>query len=700
MFKCLDLSFRPSRFLQLFHFFFSGLIFCIALTQAQAQSTSDSLKADRPIFDFAREWARRAHLNGSQFQIDDGTQDEVRKVAGLLVYAQHLRRNAKDSLLAKKIIEETNRWIQGHLKKNRPIGTTLSKTKDYDFELMQWAILLHGLGQDTSLIYPATARTIVFQGLKKPPHLGNKRLPLLIFRVPIGVGTLAFPETENHVLMSATWTWLINQWIVTKGHLDPELNRYRTKHLKSLTNKNSILEDQLLSVLARFVQNGYFETNARAYQSFSGLALLALASFSAPGPVLIGANAALEYTLVRLIYQSHLSVRYPPARRNWTYRDRYGLLQNDYLPLISWVIGFPAPERFITSNELLNSRQWSAFGMWTTLCNWQAPPALLELAHTKVRDRFHFYTRAQSRYTHRHYLQGKWPRYSVDLSAKKNKLGSPDLSQIPPIETPEFYWGNSEFTLSAGGAYEPYKGIEIAKFAHKEKVYDFFSRPTLLISQELANFSDPDEAKIYTLVANENAQHPYYAYNTGVYKNILFAQSRDSTPPISIPFHWIKNSRSRMDSSLHHLLIETDSLSPVKNYYLYVIETQMSRPPLRALVEFIPKNLPLHDLWEKLQSQPPLIFNAKDWQYTSSLSPHIFNIHWSKKPTLISLDLPKHFSQDMPLLEVSELSPLMEFTGNYYARAFDLGRFEYGIGIKNKRIWDWRDYRNPLLIKP
>ena len=627
-------------------------------------------------------------------------EDAVRKVAAILG-ARSANLNFSDFDLPANTLEQANDWVINHLKKDRKIGTTQTYKKDYDFDLLQWTILLHKFGRDTTLLKPAASRKIVFQGLKSPPHVGNKRLPLTIFRVNIGIGSLAFPETENHVLMSATWTHLINQWIEENPLNDYAIKKLKEKHPKLYINTNSVLEDQLLSVLARIVQNGYFETNARAYQSFSALCLLALGSYSNSPSVKLSAQAGVEYTFVKLIYQSHKGVRYPPARRNWQYRNKYGLLQSDYLPIMAWTMGMDFPQWAKEDQKLNSGRQWNGFGLWTVLSNYQLPQSLVDLSYNPIKKEHSFYTKAQVQYTHRHYLQGKWPRYSVGKDGK-NKMHSPDLRSERIFSSPEFYWGTTKYTLSSGGSYSRYSGLKVAKWADKQKIYDFLAKPTLLISDQLSNFKSPDQAKDLTLFASENSDPYYRSQNTGLYKNLLAVRNYDTkTPAISIPQKWIESSHESNNDFFQTNVFQFKETSPLKGFNAYMVSDKKNQ---KAILEFLPQSKHNYTKLSKLANEYLPNRNKYSWTYRSIAQQKDFqinfktNIYWSATNQSIHYE-PKKANKSA-LLEVFELDQNFKSTHKYYAKAYEFGFFEYGLTNTSKRIWDLRDYKHPKLLKP
>ncbi|MBC8131902.1 MAG: hypothetical protein H7X95_02900 [Deltaproteobacteria bacterium] len=163
------------------------------------------------------------------------------------------------------------------------------------------------------------------------------------------LGNLA--ETENHSLMIHSWRYLVNDYVKWAGSLNPTQRRYDARiaalyqspeFRASYDNQGTAgqpLVDYLLQMLGRPLHNGIFEQNSKAYESLSFHAILNLYMgankyLQTPSGLLVKAAAknALELFATKYALQTLEGKRYAPMRRDYGYRRRVGIGNNDYMP--------------------------------------------------------------------------------------------------------------------------------------------------------------------------------------------------------------------------------------------------------------------------------------------------------------------------------------------------------------------------------
>ena len=144
-----------------------------------------------------------------------------------------------------------------------------------------------------------------------------------------------------------------------------------------------------------------------------------MASYATPGPVRTAAEIALEYTLLKWRYQSSAGKGTPVHDATGSTEPAGGSLKMIIYPMFSHYLKEPFHfNPYCSSTECpYENKQIRAFSLWTLLllgvhrksCNPLDEP---------VKKGHHFFARMQVRYSHRHYLQGKWPRYPVHPKPK------------------------------------------------------------------------------------------------------------------------------------------------------------------------------------------------------------------------------------------------------------------------------------------
>jgi len=198
-------------------------------------------------------------------------------------------------------------------------------------------------------------------------------------------GRYKSPETENHILMTYGWIYLINNYVKWMAGLPLDDARYDKRVYdiyqsdpSHYDNDSGVLTDFVLQILGRVVHSDLFETNARPYESFSTSAIMNFYSFA---DKLFPDNAncirvktaalnALDYLAARFAFQSLESKRIAPMRREWKNRKRVGYCKNDYLPNM-----FGALSGAYRFNDAVTAKpdQPEGFALWTALLDYRLP---------------------------------------------------------------------------------------------------------------------------------------------------------------------------------------------------------------------------------------------------------------------------------------------------------------------------------------
>ena len=162
----------------------------------------------------------------------------------------------------------------------RPLGLVGNNSpdgnkRDYDMVLVRLAGLLYGLKDRTHYQTgePVLTNTMIYailcqhsedcQNHNRPFHSFTINPWDLVLASPRDL--LYQPETENHVLMIATWDWLVSTWVMWQGRIwdtsDPRystaMTAMRQDNFAAWTQIRDSLQDLLLRVLARVVQRGF-----------------------------------------------------------------------------------------------------------------------------------------------------------------------------------------------------------------------------------------------------------------------------------------------------------------------------------------------------------------------------------------------------------------------------------------------------------
>lgn len=467
-----------------------------------------------------------------------------------------------------KIIWLANRWITEKADKRRhnPLWYAGSGDNgDYDMCLKEQVAFLYEFTEDSNLLSHSAALQI----LENLTYRGQNTTTKMKFQI----GPLEYPETENHVLMIYSSKYLTNQWIQENPRNLSTVAQIYSASPDSFNNAEGPLEKHILALAGRIVYNGFFETNARQYQTFSFHSLLNLYNSARSSKVRAAALNALDYASIKFAFQSFASRRYGPYRRNCKYATHYGIARNDGMTMMMGILSgsYPWPDgpHSTEDNKNLFYKFTNSPGhaLWAALGSYSLHPAVHDFMNHK---RAGYWARMQARYTEKH--------YEINRASKYFNSNGSIWMQGEMQAAPELYFVTEDFMNTAGGKYNryPIEG-DVATAYHScessrgARVYDFLARPqTVMLKNHYDSWSTYDDLADdlltmpgYTKVGDsDSVMRPYFSPNHATYKSFSygFAKSgdQDSTCdfsgnyhnklPLEIPSSWEKYARWPEDS--------------------------------------------------------------------------------------------------------------------------------------------------------
>jgi hypothetical protein len=522
--------------------------------------------------------------------------DATRRIlAGAAAIKENL--DERQDLLNLGFVDLMNRYIIENVTMYKDVGTAA----DFDFDMMELLEIMHYLeplevpnaagvmvkmltnpaidalslrGKLDNVIPPLSAllaeafadALFIFPSVipaLQIPYSGNDVHHLLdeitIAGIPLGFST---PETENHVLMIHTWSYLINQWVAERRRgIGPTL-----EPASVYVNEGSKLERFLLAALGRFLKNGSWETNARPYQAFTVRAIQLLASYAKEnGKVQSAAKNALDTLAAKYAFQSLHSKRTPPMRRNVKNRGKNGIYQNDYIAssfgILSGATVFDTSAQCVGRMCAYYENQQPGFGLDAVLMRYRLPSTIhdLMLRPDNHQPGYGAWARMHDKFTERHYLANTRPRYPLP-----NALDQPDLSGEPVERQAEFYFITGDYMNSSGGRTEHYGAgdflpDEIFGQSLFEVKYgtDFWAKPTALVGNRDLG---------YWTVGAGTAQETLVSSGLGTYKNFVYGS------PVVIPDHWPVAAIATLGDATFRVIDPSSTRSVFVNpgYYLVV----------------------------------------------------------------------------------------------------------------------------------
>lgn len=164
-------------------------------------------------------------------------------------------------LMLKHEVPETNAFLM-KMTVTGIGGSThfMNKKGDYDFREIGLVGILHQFGDDTTVLYPETAKYITEVLLIETGSKPKTRTPHML-------GLMR--DTENHILMKEITRYLRNQWIF--DHYDDDAQ---------YDNSKNGMEQWFIKHLTHMNETGAYEFNANPYMGYTLSALLTLHSFT------------------------------------------------------------------------------------------------------------------------------------------------------------------------------------------------------------------------------------------------------------------------------------------------------------------------------------------------------------------------------------------------------------------------------------
>ncbi len=193
-------------------------------------------------------------------------------------------------------VDSINAFIQTLEPWGRPGSHYFLNPKgDYDFTEVPLCILLYYFADDTTKLYPSTAKYIADNLLV---HQGGK----IKEKAP---RTLRMQrETENHIFMAHTSMYLKNQWLKAHGSTDEKYD-----------NEVNGLEQWWLDHLEMKISSGFYEFNSSPYFGYSATALMTLHAFTISLELKQKIEDLFYILNLKYAYGSNDLRRYAPFRR-------------------------------------------------------------------------------------------------------------------------------------------------------------------------------------------------------------------------------------------------------------------------------------------------------------------------------------------------------------------------------------------------
>lgn len=317
---------------------------------------------------------------------------------------------------------------------------------DFDMSLLNCASLLSLFEDDRALLTDTTFLHLI------------KRVARVWGQRPKGhfdVGFVSVPETENHLFMTESTRFLINQMIAGNRRQLPAMAALKDSLEAAgveLDNGQGPLKRLLLRNMQQAIRKGFFEFNAQIYQRFTLHALDNLYSFSRDPAVAEGAACLLDYLSAVFAFQSYDAVRYGPYRRSSEVYGDSSLIGNDavcsFFALQSGAFGAQAAPFWQVRNAHAHMALFSA------VLKYRVPAPILA------------------------YMQGRPAEYRAEIHSAYAGGGLRRRAT-------EAYSGGPDWLLTAGGRYESYAGPNFPTlrfwFSDAPWVYDVITRPGSLL---------------------------------------------------------------------------------------------------------------------------------------------------------------------------------------------------------------------------
>jgi len=314
---------------------------------------------------------------------------------------------------------------------------------------------------------------------------------------------------------------------------------------------------------------------------------------------------------------------------------------------------------------------------------------------------FGAWSRLHDRFTERHFLRSKDPRYPVPNSLPDQ----PDLNQevfngTEPIEPQaELYFITQDFMNTAGGRGEHYSGFGPVPGVVPDHVYydnDWLSKPTMLIGgRDLGHWRElPGAAQETMLLAGGDTD--WDTNNTGVYKNLAFGFSNGSLATRA-PLHWEAGGAPRAtlgDATFY--VVDPSAMGSVfatPDYYVVVGQfpafSVVLGPNSWAMWEVVPRRL-----FPTAQALLDSVISSNGSNSMSMFGGYVYTMATSGEKLSFSLNFPgsrpiaaingdtevvgnlhlKVTPANMPFMDVRQVNDRYQLTGVSYVCASGDGR--------------------------
>jgi hypothetical protein len=325
-----------------------------------------------------------------------------------------------------------------------------TEAADFDMVMLGCASLLGRFGED-SLLISTTAKAYLLRHILIARGQSHRH--------DFNVAFLAFPETENHFLMTESSRFLANQWLSSERKKNPTLEKFADSLERaglSLNNSAGTLRQTLLKRLQKLASFGLFENNALIYSRFSLLSLDNLYSFAADSTLRTAAQIVLDVLAAQFSVQSAGGIRYPPFRRSVEVWGDSALIDKDAAcSFFGALAGVTEP--FILPRQGLWNRSsgHSGTALFALLLDYRLPAPQWNM------------------------MQDFRPKFVAKI-----RSGHFSESSMNPLT--EYYAGGPGWVLSSGGRPLTAPGANIPLFKPLPKsgpwVYDGVSRASVLLA--------------------------------------------------------------------------------------------------------------------------------------------------------------------------------------------------------------------------
>ena len=501
--------------------------------------------------------------------------------------------------------------------------------EDYDFVLNEIITLLYAFRDRADILTSDMAYALLCQDecqFGTVPFSGNELYDYQTNYINAIVVHFYQAETENHVAMTYTWRYLINQWVRNMAYLPTSHPRYDARvvnlyHIDPNHYANGYeLEDFLMQVSGRVVHSGLFETNGRAYASFTTSALMNLASYAGANfaprfedtshRLRIGAQNALDLLAARFAFQSLEGKRVVPMRRNWDHRRKMGPYINDYYVDIFGILSgaYLFEERYDAQESRYHyadingpAGQPAGFALWSGLRDYRVPSAILDFMIDKHDG---FWSRSQSRFSLSSYPIFYESIFSTpDLPSRHAMVrpryfrsdGSRDMGGSV-VGTPEFHYITNNFMSISGGHHRPYYDVPFS--LEIERDYDYLAKPHMLVPAglgDLLNWGNGDDSQAVAdasedIMLTRGHENRYYESKGGahMYKGFTYGYIHKDEGSLPSNYHnrfamiypasWASFQREEFTINRARFRVfdfSTDA-APIPGHYLVVAKVSKS----------------------------------------------------------------------------------------------------------------------------